>query len=316
MASGVIAGAALAISFGWLPFGHHDKPAEPRDPHHKVKYDKHVKATMPGQVGGARYVNEGGAVLVPAKVLDRGPYLMMVDTGSAHSSLDARTAYQAQVGFWGENASPPASAKEPVARRLAATSFDVGTAALFSAEPHALYKPYNLTGHARGRLGRDAMGGYVVRIDPRYRMVTIHDPQRITKPVNAVALPLTVTEDGYYIPVTLRMTDGTAVTRNARLDTALPWTMADDAATVARLKAVELGGWSVPQAAGQGPGVGAPTVGWGLLQSFIVTIDAPDRVVWLQSAGRYKPDFQYTAHSAKTPKADKPKKKKRFGIFW
>jgi hypothetical protein len=315
MASGLMAGAALASVLGWVPFVHHDKPAQPAEHHKKIKYDKHrVAATLPGQVGGARYRNEGGAVLVPVTVHDRGPYPMMVDTGSANSSLDADTAFKAQIGFWGENASPPSTVKEPSARRLAATAFNVGDAPLFSAAPHALYKPYNLVGHSRGRLGRDVLGGYVVRIDPRYRMISFHDPLRITKPVNAVELPLTVTADGIYLPVTLRLSDGTAVTRNARLDTGLPWTMADDAATIGRIKAVDLGTWSVPQAAGQGPGVGAPTVGMGLLQGFIVTIDVPDHRIWLQSAGRYKPDFQYTARTAKAPKADKPKKKKRFII--
>lgn len=316
MASGLMAGAALASVLGWVPFvHHHDKPAQQPAAQHKIKYDKHrVAATIPGQVGGARYRNEGGAVLVPVTVHDRGPYPMMLDTGSANSSLDADTAFKAQIGFWGENASPPSTAKEPSARRLAATAFNVGDAPLFSAAPHALYKPYNLVGAARGRLGRDVLGGYVVRIDPRYRMVSFHDPLRITTPVNAVELPLTVTNDGIYLPITIRLTDGTAVTRNARLDTGLAWTMSDDAATVSRIRSVELGGWSVPQAAGQGPGVGAPTVGMGLLLGFIVTIDLPDHRIWLQSAGRYKPDFQYTART-KAPKPAKAHRKKRFVIF-
>jgi hypothetical protein len=313
MASSVIAGAAMAVSLGWLPFVHH-KPAEPHQP--RRHHDKHMPAAaVPGEVGGARYVNEGGVVLVPAKVLDRGPFPFILDTGAAHSSIDARTAFQIQVGFWGENASPPSTAEEPSARRLAATTFNIGDAPLFSAAPHALYKPLNLVGKARGRIGRDAMGGYIVRVDPRYRMVTVHDPLRFTKPVNSVALPMTITEDGIFVPVTLRMKDGSAVVRHTRLDTGLAWTMADDAATVSNLASVDLGGWSVPQTAGQGPGVGAPAIGMGLLNGFIVTIDAPDHILYLQSAGRYRPDFKYTARVKADGKPAKPKKKKRFIVF-
>jgi hypothetical protein len=268
---------------------------------------------IPGAVGGARYINQTGAVLIPAQVKDHGPYFFMLDTASAHSSIDYRTADKAGIQFWGENASPAPTAKEPVARRLQALSFDVGNARLFSAEPHALYKPYNLVGSARGRLGTDVMKGYIIRIDPRYRLASIYDPLRFTRPINSAALPLTVSDEGLFVPVTLRMKDGSAVTRQARLDTALPWTMADDASTVSQIASVDLGGWSVPQAAGQGPGVGAPAIGMGLLNGFIVTIDIPDRTLFLQSAGRYKPDFTYTA---KHVKADgTPKKKKRFIVF-
>jgi hypothetical protein len=270
---------------------------------------------IPGAVGGARYVNEGGVVLIPAQVKDRGPYFFMLDTASRHSSIDYRTADQAGIQFWGENASPAPTAKEPVTRRLQALSFDVGNARLFSAEPHALYKPFNLVGSARGRLGADVMKGYIIRIDPRYRLASVYDPLRFSKPINSVALPLTLTDDGMYVPVTLRLKDGRAVTRQARLDTALPWTMSDDAATVSQIAAVDLGGWSVPQAAGQGPGVGPPAIGMGLLNSFIVTIDVPDRVVFLQSAGRYKPDFRYTARVKADGAPAKPRKKKRFIIF-
>jgi hypothetical protein len=339
MASGMIAGAALAGALSWLPWAHHhpqpqpdqaqapaDAAAQPQRPvasHyviiglHSAKHaDKHPpKASVPGEVGGARYLNQSGALLVPVRVKDRGPYYLILDTGSANSSLDSRTAYQAGIAFWGENASPPATDRESSPRRLAATTFEVGDAPLFSAAPHALYKPYHLAGSARGRLGRDVLGGFVVRIDPRYRLISIHDPLRITKPINAVTLPLTVKDDGYYVPVTLRLADGSAVTRDARLDTGLPWTMADDAATISRIKAVELGGWSVPQTAGQGPGVGAPTIGLGLLRSFIVTIDVPDRLVFLQSAGAYRTHFQFMAHHKGDEQPAKPKKKKRFGIF-
>jgi hypothetical protein len=157
------------------------------------------------------------------------------------------------------------------------------------------------------------MKGYIIRIDPRYRLASIYDPLRFTRPINSAALPLTVSDEGLFVPVTLRMKDGSAVTRQARLDTALPWTMADDASTVSQIASVDLGGWSVPQAAGPGPGVGAPAIGMGLLNGFIVTIDIPDRTLFLQSAGRYKPDFTYTA---KHVKADgTPKKKKRFIVF-
>lgn len=310
MASGMVAGAALAVSLSWLPFGHHhSEPKPPKAP----KVDKHIDMrNIPGAVGGARYVNQGGVVLIPAQVKDRGPYYFMLDTGSRHSSIDYRTADQAGIQFWGENASPAPTAKEPVARRLQAISFDIGKAKLFSAEPHALYKPFNLVGSARGRLGTDVMAGYIVRIDPRYRLASVYDPLRFSKPINSVALPITMADDGLYVPVTLRMKDGSAVTRQAKLDTALPWTMSDDAATVANIAAVDLGGWSVPQAAGQGPGVGAPSIGMGLLNSFIVTIDVPDRMLFLQAAGRYKPDFQYTARAAAPAK---PKKKKRFIVF-
>lgn len=314
MSSGVIAGAALAVSLGWLPFVHH-KPAEPREQHHR-HHDKHLPAAaVPGQVGGARYLNEGGVVLVPAKVLDRGPFPFILDTGAAHSSIDARTAFQIQVGFWGENASPPSTAQQPSARRLAATSFNIGDAPLFSAEPRALYKPLNLVGKARGRIGRDAMGGYIVRIDPRYRMVTVHDPLRFTKPVNSVALPMTVTDDGIFVPVTLRLKNGSSVVRNTRLDTGLAWAMADDAATISQIASVDLGGWNVPQTAGRGPGVGAPSIGMGLLNGFIVTIDAPDRILYLQSAGHYKPDFKYTGRVKTDGTPVKPKKRKRFIVF-
>lgn len=312
MASGMVAGAALAVSLSWLPWAHHHaEPKPPKGP----KIDKRLDMrNMPGAVGGARYVAQTGAVLIPAQVKDRGPYLFMLDTASAHSSIDYRTADQAGIQFWGENASPAPTAKEPVARRLQALSFDVGAARLFSPEPHAIYKPFNLVGSARGRLGTDVMKGYIIRIDPRYRLASIYDPLRFSRPINSVALPLTVTEDGLYVPVTMRLNDGRAVTRQARLDTSLPWTMADDAATVSQIAAVDLGGWSVPQAAGQGPGIGAPAIGMGLLNGFIVTIDVPDRVLFLQSAGRYKPDFAYTA----TVKADgtaKTRKKKRFIVF-
>jgi hypothetical protein len=316
MASEMIAGAVLAGALGWIPWPHHNG-AQHHYSHHR---DKHMPAaSVAGQVGGARYVNEGGVILVPAVVKDRGPYLFMLDTSSAHSSIDAKTAYQAQVGFWGENSSPAATAKEAAPRRLAATTFQVGDAQLFSPEPHALYKPLNLVGSARGRLGMDVLAGYVVRVDPRYRMVTIHDPLRFSKPINSVSLPLTVTEDGVFLPVTLKLADGSSVVRSARLDTGLTWTMADDAATVSQIASVELGGWSVPQTAGHGPGVGTPSIGMGLLQGFITSIDVPDRVLYLQSAGKYKPDFQYTAHAkgkAKPGAPARPKKKKRFGIFW
>lgn len=313
MASGMVAGAAMAVSLSWLPFAHHHhEPKPPKAP----KADKHVDLrNIPGAVGGARYISQTGAVLIPAQVKDHGPYFFMLDTASAHSSIDYRTADKAGIQFWGENASPSASAKEPVARRLQALSFDVGKARLFSAEPHALYKPYNLVGAARGRLGTDVMKGYIFRIDPRYRLASIYDPMRFTRPINSVALPLTVSEDGLFVPVTLRMKDGSAVTRQARLDTALPWTMADDAATVSQIASVDLGGWSVPQMAGQGPGVGAPAIGMGLLNGFIVTIDIPDRTLFLQSAGRYKPDFTYTARKVKLKADGTPKKKKRFIVF-
>lgn len=313
MGSGVIAGAAMAVSLGWLPFVHH-KPAEPQQP--RPHHDKHApRAVVSGQVGGARYENEGGVVLVPARILDRGPFPFILDTGSLHSSIDARTAHQIQVGFWGENASPPSTAKEPSARRLAATAFNIGDAPLFSAEPHALYKPLNLVGKARGRIGMDAMGGYIVRIDPRYRMVTVHDPLRFTRPINSVALPMTITAAGIFVPVTLRLKDGTAIVRNVRLDTGMAWSMSDEAGVVSQIAAVDLGGWSVPQAAGQGPGVGTPSIGMGLLRSFIVTIDAPDRILYLQSAGRYKPDFKYTARTTAEAAPARPRKKKRFIVF-
>jgi hypothetical protein len=135
---------------------------------------------------------------------------------------------------------------------------------------------------------------------------------RFTRPINSVALPITVAQDGLYVPVTVRLKDGRAVTRQARLDTGLAWTMADDAATISQIAAVDLGGWSVPQAAGRGPGVGAPAIGMGLLNGFIVTIDVPDRTLFLQSAGRFKPDFAYTKAKGGEPR---PHKKKRFIIF-
>jgi hypothetical protein len=311
----MVAGAAFAVSLSWLPFAHHhSSPKAPKAPKaHKV--DKHIDMrNIPGAVGGARYIAQSGAVLIPATVRDRGPYLFMLDTASPHSSIDYRTADQAGIQFWGENASPPATAKEPVARRLQSVSFDVGKAQLFSAEPHALYKPFNLAGSARGRLGMDVMKGYIIRIDPRYRLASVYDPLRFTRPINSVALPLSVSEDGLYVPITIRLKDGSAVTRQARLDTSLTWTMADDAATISQIASVDLGGWNVPQAAGSGPGVGAPAIGMGLLNGYIVTIDVPDRVLFLQSAGRYKPDFAFTAR-VKADGTVKPRKKKRFIIF-
>lgn len=316
MASGMIAGAALAGALSWFPWPHHNPPAHAAEASHR--HDKHLpKATVPGEVGGARMQTEAGLVLVPVKIKDRGPFMVVLDTGAAHSSIDAKVAYQIGADSWGENASPPSTARAPVARKLQALSFDLGDAKLFSAEPRGLYKPFNLPSHARGRLGFDALGGYAVRIDPRYRLVTIHDPMRMTKPINSVTLPLTVTSDGYFVPVTLRLADGTGVQRNVKLDTGMAWTMADDAATVSKLSAVEVGPWTIPQTAGHGPGVGAPAISMNLLNGFIVTIDAPDKLVFLQSTGAYRPDFQYTAHDkAVVQAAPAPtKKKKRFVIF-
>lgn len=247
------------------------------------------------------YRQVGPYTVVPVRLNEQGPYWFALDSGASRSVIDARLLKPARLGVRNSAAISKAGA---LVQRLWATNLDVAGAPVFVREPVALdFSRTRYPKGVQGLIGRELFEAYVVRIDPDRRTVALYQPSMF-RAGQTPAVELTARDGGFYAPVKVTAKTGQAIEKFARLETAWPELLTDDAVRqgqgvrrgligaaaadpywgqVGQVRAVQMGPHTLYNVWGS---TGETRVGSGWLGRFIVTFDAPHGRLYLEPTSR------------------------------
>ncbi|HEX8233904.1 MAG TPA: hypothetical protein VF559_11245 [Caulobacteraceae bacterium] len=247
------------------------------------------------------YRQVGPYVLVPVRLNEEGPYWFALDSGASRSVIDARLLRPAKLGVRNTAAISPHGA---LVRRLWAVNLEVAGSPVFAPEPVALdFAKTRYPKGVQGLIGRELFQAYVVRIDPDRRTVALYQPS-MYRPGQTPAVELTARDGGFYAPVMVTAKAGAPVEKPARLETAWPEELTDEAVRqgsgvkrglvgaraaepywgqVGQVRALQMGPHTLYNVWGA---TGETRVGAGWLNRFIVTFDAPHGRLYLEPTSR------------------------------
>lgn len=247
------------------------------------------------------YRQMGPYMLVPVRLNEEGPYWFALDSGAARSVIDARLMKPAKLGV---RNTASISGGGGLVRRLWAVNLEVGGAPVFAAEPAALdFSRTRYPKGVQGLIGRELFEAYVVRINPDRRTVAIYRPSAFHAG-QTPAVELTQRNGGFYAPVKVTAAGGGAIEKPARIETAWPELLSDDAVRqgqgvrqalvgaraaepywgqVGQVRAVQMGPHTLYNVWGA---TGETRVGAGWLGRFVVTFDAPHGRLYLEPTSK------------------------------
>jgi hypothetical protein len=251
------------------------------------------------------YQPDDRLVHIPVTV-NGAPLWFDVDTGARHSVIDLATAKRLGLPL-----------KQPVQSKGAGH----GTVALLHTEPLEIRAgntslrvadPFVLdlshTGTSRridGLIGADFFEAYVVRIDPTARTIAFCSPASTTP--RGATIPLLVTDDRFFIRVTLALPNGVTATHHVRVDTGSDDAVSDDLVRQSPTRrkstqgvglgtayvdysgvfsSVQIGPYRIANV--WGPSGNPPAVGMEILRRFILTFDARRGQLTLQPTAQLR----------------------------
>jgi hypothetical protein len=264
-----------------------------------------VPSTQPSPLTVSHYRSNGKLMLLPVRV--NGLKLWFtVDSGARHTVIDSAAAKRLGLRIVSADRDRGVGRGTVLREHAAPLNVSVLGVHLHVEDPWVL----NLSGTGTalqqdGLLGADFFTAYVVSIDPIERTFTVYDPKGFHYVGNGARIPISITNNRFFMKMKLSLANGVSATHNVRIDTGSEDAVSDDLIKQSPerrksvqgvglgqsyvdysgvFSSVQIGAYVIKDA--WGPSNPAPAVGMEILRRFTMTFDAPQRTLYLESNAR------------------------------